>query len=131
MGGSRIVHRVPVNPPPLLDFLPMNPKLQINKLYYRSDEYSVQNQIKTTLSSLAVCHHAVVLATRLWVWKMGVVFFSAHAHPSSESPPWGILDPPLTRVSNACIQRMHATFSDKYGWLNFLAYVIPIATYIP
>ncbi len=37
----------------------------------------------------------------------------------------------ICRVSNACIQRIpykvRATFSDKHGLSNLLAYVIPIA----
>jgi hypothetical protein len=47
-------------------------------------------------------------------------------------PFWDLKISKICGVSNVCIQRIPykllATFSDKYGWLNFLAYVIPRAS---
>jgi hypothetical protein len=51
---------------------------------------------------------------------------------ASMEPFWDLKVDEVCRVTNAYIQRvhkLHATLSDKYGWSNFLPYVIPYYKY--
>ena len=72
MGGSRVVHRVPVNPPP-----PLQQFTDFNRTYLINNLYKIRLKQPEKLSSLAVGHHAVTLAARLWAWfsKIGVVLY--------------------------------------------------------
>ena len=95
MGGSRVVLRVPVNPPPpalhwfrmavLAGFLQPKASNQRAILHiWQTFEYKIGQKQPEKLSSLAVCHHPFVgVVPKKWAWSN----ICTHVHPSNEPPP--------------------------------------------